>query len=199
MSRQFATTEPPRPQAILFRFGLRSMLLCVGLLSVLFAAMSAVGGMPALALLLVAMVVAAHVLSTFVGTRLRDGATFECPTAAEGVRAGEHASAAADHRSQFVAAERDQSRHLQGRGSLVPRVLWLVAAGSLVGAGGFAALIMEFFWPKIGVAAIVAGVVAAGILGGWIVFLGFSFYVISRRAWREAAQTAPAGRASNRI
>jgi hypothetical protein len=183
------TLPPPRPQVTLLRFSLRKMLLYVSALCVLFAAMSAVGGMVAMAVLLVALVVAAHVLSTFVGTKLRDGSTATSAwEALHGKRTGEsllaveHALPPRSHWRLPTACQ------LQRRGPVVRRMAWLVAAGIVVGAGAGVGLMLQFLWPRIGLAAILAGGTAAAILGGWTAFLGSSFLGITRRAWQEAVE-----------
>jgi hypothetical protein len=191
MYREAATSTPPRPQPTLFRFGLRNMLLVVGALCVLFASMSAVGGMLSLAILLLALVVTAHVLSTFVGTRLRDGSTAASQwEAANGVREQEPYLAVDSLRRVIHPHEAERSQHLQGRGLSVWWIIWVVAVGGVAAAGVCTAVMIELLWPRIGVPAIVAGAVAAGVLAAWTVFLGLSFYLTSRRAWQEALDGA---------
>jgi hypothetical protein len=184
-----AATQPQCRQPALFRFGLRNLLLSMGALSVLFGAMSAVGGMLALALLLLTIVVAAHVLSTFVGTRLRDGSTAASAwEAASGRRPLEPYLAIDSRRPATDAGEKGRVRHLQGHGLFVRWMLIAVAACGLVGAAACAVVMAALLWPKIGVPGIVAGAIAGGILAAWAAFLGLSFYIILRRAWREAVE-----------
>lgn len=192
------SAPPQYRQPTLFRFGLRNMLLSMGGLCVLFAGMSAVGGMLALAILLLALVVAAHVLSTFVGTRLRNDSTAASQWEAEnGIRSVEPYLAVDSRHSAIDPVEKGRARHLQGHGLLVRWVVWTVAVGGVAAAAVCATVMVTLLWPKIGIPAIMAGAIAAGILAAWAVFLGLSFYLITRRAWREAVD-GTAGRPAAR-
>lgn len=180
---------PPRPQVTLLRFSLRRMLFYVGLLCVLFATVAATDGLLLMALLLVVLVGGAHVLSTFVGTRLRDGSTATSGwEAAYGLRPSEPYLAVNQPRTRRGGDRRPTARQLQERGPVVRRLSLLVASGSLIGVGGSVWLMVATFWPRIGTVAILAGGLASAILGGWIAFLGCSFFGITRRAWREAVE-----------
>lgn len=191
LSSDHVAVRPDGRHPALFRFGLRNLLLSMGGLSVLFAAMSAFGGMLALALLLLALVVAAHVLSTFVGTRLRDGSTAASAwEAANGRRSPEPYLAVNTPHLKRGANEQETVRHLHGRGFFVRWVVCAVAMCGLAASAVCAVLLFDFLGPKAGVAAIVAAAVAAGVLAAWAAFLALGFYIILRRAWREAVEAA---------
>lgn len=188
ISRDPQSPPPPGTHPTLFRFSLRKMLTYVGLLCVLFAAMSAAGGMFAIALAIFALVGTAHVLGTFVGTRLRAMATETARREGRDrplppVRMADRPR---PRPGDAGSPKRVAARQLRGRGPVMRRWVWSVAAGSVAAAVGFGGAMWALLWPKVGLAAIFAGAVAAAILGGWLAFLGFSFYSITRRAWREA-------------
>ena len=182
---------PPRPQVTLLRFSLRRLFLYVGILCVLFAVLAATDGLLLVAVLLVLVVVGAHVMSTFVGTRLRDGSTTTTRwEAAYGTRPFEPNLAIDQPGSGSGGARGRMAQQLRGHGPVVRRLWLLVGSGSLAGAGGGLCLMIATLWPQIGLAAILAGALAAAILGGWITFLGCNFFGITRRAWREAVEDA---------
>jgi hypothetical protein len=193
-----ASVVPPRPQVTLLRFSLRRLFVYVGVLCVLFAILAATDGLLLVAVLLVILVVGAHVMSTFVGTRLRDGSTTTTQwEAAYGIRPNEPNLAIDQPRGVRDGLRGRAAQQLQGRGPVVRRLWLFVAAGSLAGAGGGLGLVIATFWPRIGLAAMLAGSLAAAILGGWIAFLGCSFFGITRRAWREALDD-PSHRATSK-
>jgi len=65
-------SNAPEREPILFRFGLRRLFVFLSAATVLSAVLARVGGVWTVFIGLGAALVAAHVLGTFVGTRLRD-------------------------------------------------------------------------------------------------------------------------------
>jgi hypothetical protein len=163
----------------LFRFGLRHLFAFVAALSALLAGMVIANGVTALVLLMAALVISAHVLSTALGSRLRA------------------------HADQQIIARHSQTRpqepipvmlplrplpfwHLHGRQTLGWMPI-LVLAGSLVAAAGGGAFLMLLIGDRASPAAVVVGVVSLAVLGGWFAFLASNFYTIFRRGLREAS------------
>jgi hypothetical protein len=160
----------------LFRFGLKQLLAFVAALSTLLAAIVIVDGISAAVLLLVTLVVAAHVLSTALGSRLRA-----------------HANRS-QHKRVAMVQSRD-ARHLppppywhsHGRPVLRWRSLLMVAGIAIGGLGG-GAFLASAIGNRTSAAGILVGSISLAVIGGWVTFLATSFYAIFRRGWREAVQ-----------
>ena len=171
-----------RPRDLhLFRFGLRQMLACVAFLCVLLAGMVIAKGIGALIVLMVGLIIAAHLLSTALGSRLRESAdrrNNETP-----MTSGEtpHSSFAIRHSSFTL---RRSSWHGRDRAAL-RRLPFLIGAGIVLGGtagGAFFAVIGN----HTSIGGIVVGAFSLAVLGGWCAFLASSFYAIFRDGLREA-------------
>jgi hypothetical protein len=163
----------------LFRFGLRQLFVFVAALSCLLAGMVVAQGVISLVLLLSVLVVAAHVMGTALGSRLR-------------AHADEQISARlADTHSlvparTIVLPRKTHSWHCHGR----PTCGWLptlVLAGSLAAAAGGGTFLMLVIGDRLSPGGVVVGIASLAVLGGWFAFLASSFYTIFRRGVREAA------------
>lgn len=183
------TPPPGAPPAVrephLFRFGLRQMFACFSGATALIAAMAVVGGGWAATLGFSAALVAAHVLATSVGTRLRDssreiqlwnagrlGATPDGPPSAAALAPADAASLPASTLAKFEIAPWR---------SIVAGALGLVVGGAL-GASA-----MPFIaGPQTSLAGLAVGAASCGVIGGWLALLLANFWAIARRAWRDA-------------
>lgn len=193
--------SPPAPrEPQLFRFGLRQFFLFVSCLAVLLGAMAIIRGGRAIALGFVAALVAAHVLATFIGTRLRnssrqsqqwskgryvdDGA--EVPPIRGPLSAAELAALTATPLAKHEQAPR--------------RTLAALIAGLLVG-GSFGAAVMPLIaGPEANGAGIALGAISCAVIGAWLALLAAHFYSVARRAWRDANyEPAPAKPPSKRL
>lgn len=181
---------PSRPTLPVLRFGLKQLLWTVTGLSLLLAAMAtSPHGQAALLLLIAVLVIAAHVSGTAIATRLRRHANETRRWEAEHPAEATSNLEAAEHSCNLDVAPVLPTSPWYRRGSTsmgwLPKV---VIAGAMVGAfGGIVLLTTDSI---IGVHASIAGIVvgafSAAVLGGWIAFIGGSFYAIFRHGLREA-------------
>jgi hypothetical protein len=178
---------PSEEDLSLFRFGLRQLLLFFVLASVVLAAVALSRGPTALMLLLMATIVALHVLATAIGSRLRERAdrrrAVEMP---EDDLLSTIALTA--QRSERLAAVQSAPRspwHLRGT-TVLPWLRRLVAVaivlGGIVGASYLAVTIGHRTSP----AGVVVGGVSVAVLCGWIAFIFGSFFGVFRHGFREA-------------
>lgn len=157
------------------------MLASVAVACVLLVSLVAADGITSLVLLLAMLAVGAHVSSTVLGGRLRDHA--------DRLRAWEamqNPARAAGPLSTLVWAPRPTESPLYGRRSSLRRLPSLVAAGALIGTVAGAVLLSASIGHRTSTAGIAVGATSLGVVGGWIAFLGTSFWTILRQGWREA-------------
>jgi hypothetical protein len=195
-----AAADPPRrlqPEAPrepnLFRFGLRQFFGFVSGLALLLGMMAMIGGGWAVALGFGAAMVAAHVIATTLGTRLRNssreierftiaklGGSPEVPPPRGPLTAAELAALTAT-----PLARREQS----------PLRTWAaLAIGALSGASLGAAIIPLITGPTANAAEIGLGTVSCAVIGAWGALGAAHFYSVARRTWRDA-KGAPLGTA----
>ena len=171
-----AACQPP--ELPLPRFGLRQLLIFVALMCALMAAIFSNSGPVAIVLLLASLVVSLHIASTALGSRLRAHANErQAWEASHGPPIGSGAAASA-----VLPAEAP----LYGRRTSLRWLPLLVAAGALVGFCAGAVLLKVTIGRHTSTAGIALGAISLGVVGGWIAFLGTSFWTIMRRGWREA-------------
>lgn len=189
---QRTSLTPPNlePEPQLFRFGLRQMLLFVAGAASLLGMMVTVGGGWGPAVGFLAALIAAHVLATSVGTRLRDNSQEirRWRSQLPGVEAD-----APPQPGPFTPAELAAlaSRSLAQRQDSTWRT-WLPAAAGAI-SGGFlgAAAIPLIAGSQATTAGLALGSVSCAIICGWLTLLASNFVAIARSAWQEA-RGAPA-------
>jgi uncharacterized membrane protein len=180
---------PPR-EPHLFRFGLRQFFLFVSGIALLLGVMAMLRGGRAVALAFGAAMVAAHVLATFVGTRLRNSsrdvqrwsrARFgadepELPPARAPLTPAELAALTATPLAQHDHA---------------PRRTWLAFGGGLLAGGTLGAAIIPLIAGQHATGAEIGlGTVSCAVMGGWLALLASHFWSVARRAWRDANQAS---------
>lgn len=186
--RQSSKTEGVLPdESSLLRFGLRQLLWFVAVICVLLAGMASGGAKAAVALLIAAMIVVLHVVSTFIGGRLRDQADQQVARET-GLEFSEHV-----HR-HLVSGKELESRvelppsspwHHRGVTPL-PRQRLIIISGVLFGGIGGAVFLALTVGHRTSLGGIVVGAFSLAILGGWFGFLSSSFYGIFCHGVREA-------------
>lgn len=172
----------------LLHFGLRQWFYFISgivILCGLFARLEVAG---AIVLASIVALVAAHVLGTFLGTRLRD-------TSEEVVRwKGRPGSADADNPVALPQPVKLANLRLPAATSLAGRTVssrrnnWALAVGA---AGGFACgawAISELAGPSVTWPGLALGAVSCGVMGAWGVLLIASFWAIARQALRNASR-----------
>ena len=165
----------------LFRFGLRKFFLFVTGVALLLGAMAAIGGGWAVGLAFLASLVVAHVLATFVGTRLRDAS----PTARRW-RAGEAAQwplrGTLSAAQMAAIPETTLAKHEHAPGRSIAASIAGGAMGGALGLWGISAIAGS----EVTVAGVALGVMSCGVVGAWMALLAAHFLSVSRRAWRAA-------------
>jgi hypothetical protein len=169
-----------------FQFCLRSLLVYTTFLCLLLAAMVISKGIGAAAVLLVALVIAAHVLSTALGCRLRDLSTLRSENGGwRGDRAAETVDTPPTCEPDVFAPPRPSSWHGHERiGGRRPPAL--VLAGILFGGVAGGGFLLAVIGDRTSAAGIVVGALSLGVVGGWLAFLATRFYYIFRHGLSEA-------------
>ena len=171
-----------RPQ-----FCLRTLMLMVTLCGVLFALMSALGGLWSLMLILFLSLAAAHVLGNAIGTQLRD-ATGRHPRPAD-------AAEPYDATSPPV----PPAQRLQERTGIHRKMVVVAALGAILGGTSGGLVLLATLGERASLASLGLGIGSSAVLGGFFGFLLSSFCLVFSRALSEAlgdptGQTTPRGR-----
>ena len=193
------------PELPLFRFGLRQLFWFVTAVSVLLAAAVAVSpGVAPVLLWIAALIVAAHVTGTALGSRLRAHA--DQVRHWEGMHPSSRSNApdAAERSCDLAAATLPPPSpwHLH-KSTALGWVPTLVAAGAVVGGCGGAALLALTVGHRTSAAGIAVGALSLAVIGGWLAFVGSSFVAIFRHGVRDAMaeprKTGPTTAANRRL
>ncbi len=178
--------SPPREPQLL-RFGLRQMFFLVTLLSVLCALLVLTEGPWPMVIAGSTLLVGAHVLSTLIGTRLRDTSPdLQRWRAATPGQDDEHpvANLTADATARL---ELPPTTPLADRGFLNRWLVGFVLAGAALGIVVGGTTLGFTIGPRITWPGWAVGTISCGVLGAWSAFLASSFGSIARHAWRHAA------------
>src|SRR5487761_1044477 len=160
-----------------FQFRLRTMLGVVAALSGLLAAMQFVGAVWSAILIWFLLLVIAHIMANFWGTRVAPGAGR--PSVSEQQPGGR---ASCDRPAATASGSVRLSESLRpGWPMLVVTAAGVILGGSL---GGVALFILSL--DRAGYAGVVVGTISAAAVGGFLGFLTSSCAEISLRAWNEA-------------
>jgi hypothetical protein len=182
-----ASRGVPEPEPNLFRFGLRRLFFFLSMAVVLAAIMARMGGAWPIIIGSGVALVAAHVLGTFLGTRLRDTSSAVQRWKA---RPGsvDHDEPVALPQPVCIAELRlpEIDLLLAGHERIGRLRYWPTVTGAVAGAllGGMIigwALVNDVTWPGL-----VLGSVSCSVIGAWAGWLGANFWVISRHALRQA-------------
>jgi hypothetical protein len=181
------------PQMPVLRFGLRQLFWWVTGICVLLAGLVALPwGMGLAAVLLAISVVALHVLSTAIGTRLREHAN-DVRTWEAGQTDGERAElvgvgALSAARRQLEPQERSP---LHGHDQPLRRMRVCLTAGAVLG-GLLGVLVLSLtIGNRTTLAGILVGAASMAVVGGWLAFVGASAWSIFRQGWRDAVKERP--------
>ena len=160
------------------RFSLATLFVVVGVLGVLFAAMSYLSSYATLLLILFILTVAAHVAGNAIGTQLRENGNRRTITNHDTPR---------EKRRPIAATDFAPTSQLHHRSALGKPIVITTAVGSAAGAvlGGYGlTTLMEH--PTL--LAILLGVVASAVLGGIWTFAASGFLQVASSALRQAAR-----------
>jgi hypothetical protein len=175
------TARPPQ-------FGLRTLLLAITALSVVFAVFAAVGPMWSAMLALAFSLIGLHVVGNALGTRLREEAphriNLETPVDAEPLPPLQ------------LAGEIPAARRLQEHASIDFRC-WIAAAfGAVLGASLGGICVAWMVGQRLTLSGLLVGIASSAVLGGLFCFMASSLFLVARTAWREALESlddAPPG------
>ena len=167
---------PPALQPPQFR--LATMLWIVAGLSVLFAAMVAVGPLAAFGLLLLVLSVFAHVIGAALGGRLRSIGNM---TPADGEQAPGRRSPGRVQQHEYAPATALRRRTALSTATIA----FTVSGAALAGVGG-GALLIWITWGSVNLSTAAVAVGSSSVLGGLLGFATGSFTQIAGGAWREA-------------
>lgn len=177
----------------LFRFGLRQLFMLVSGFALLFSAMAGLGLNWGAAVGFIAALVAAHVLATVIGTRLRDSSgeiqrwrAGLAPEATDGPPPSGPLSPA--ELASLTASS------LASRDDAPWRSPMAGVAGLLGGAFLGAAIMPIVAGAQVNAAGLALGAVSVGVICGWLAIMVANFSAIARRSWREARAQSAASR-----
>lgn len=175
------------PQLPVLRFGLRQFFWWITAACVLLAVLAAIPrGMSLLALVLAVSVVSLHVLSTAIGTRLREHAN-QRREWESGQNPG-LPSVDTSHSTAMVEPARRSPLH--GHDQPLRRMRICLTVGAVVGGlVGIAALSL-LLGNRTTIAGIVVGAASTAVVGAWIAFVAASAWSIFRQGWRDAVRDA---------
>ena len=181
-----SSAVPREPQ--LLRFRLRQMFFWVTLASVLCALLVLTEGPLPLVISTGALLVAAHVLGNLIGTRLRDTSHEVRLWRANNPRSTADAPVTCGRSAETAKQHLPLGTPLADHGRVSHWLLWIVAAGTLLGAiVGFTTIALTI-GPQISWQGWAVGTISCAVLGTWGTFLASSFSSIARHAWREAEE-----------
>jgi hypothetical protein len=162
------------------RFGLRQFFWWITAACVLLGVLVAIPwGMSLISLLLAICVVTLHVLSTAIGTRLRDHADER-----RAWESGQIQPAATQASPRVVAPSRRSPLH--GREQPLRRMRICLTTGAITGGTLGMVALSILLGERTTVAGILVGAASTAVLGAWIAFLAASAWTIFRQGWRDA-------------
>jgi MFS family permease len=164
------------------RFSLRTLLLVVTLLSILFAVMSALDQIYSVILVWALLLVAAHVAANAWGTRQRRLDEAAGPADGAAAHLVQRTGAATIH-AALAPATRLGERMRIDRYMIAVTCLGACAGGI---AGGM--ILERQYWQTASLAAIVFGACSSAVLGGFFGFLVSSFLRVALKALHEATR-----------
>lgn len=186
--------EPPTPQPPverepnLLRFGLRQWFYFVSGIIVLCALFASLEGEGAILLASIVALIVAHVLGTFLGTRLRD--TSDDVVRWKSRPGSEDADNPVSLPQPVSLAEvrLPQTTSLAGRSDASHRSRWAFGLGALAGFGVGGWGIHTLAGPQVTWPGLALGAVSCGVMGAWVALLGSNFWAIARQALRQASR-----------
>jgi hypothetical protein len=180
----------------LFRFGLRRFFLFVTGVAVLLGTMALVRGAWSGALAFFAALVAAHVLATLVGTRLRDSSADLQQWA--GRRFGENDPPLKRDRLTPAELAALATTPLAKHENAPLRTVLAAVAGLSVGGFLGAAGVPLIAGAEATAAGIALGAASCAVMGAWLALLSAHFGSVARRTWRDANGVGGASKRSGK-
>jgi hypothetical protein len=176
----------PLPEPHLLKFRLRQMFLVVTLLSLLSASVAMTEGPWPWVIVIIALMVAAHVLGNLIGTRLRDTSEEVVRWRSSDPRQSPDHPLMTPQPYDLASLSLPQETNLANFGRLVRGMKWFLLGGLLVGLILGCCVLALTIGHRIGWAGWVVGTISGAVLGTWLAFLAVSFTTIARDALRQA-------------
>jgi hypothetical protein len=188
-----STTPLPLPAGCarephLFRFGLKQMFYMLSLAGVLCGLLVGTGDSWPLIIGLAVLLVGAHVLGNWLGTRLRDTSAEVLQWRAEQSGLGPDDPVAIGQPVELANLDLPPSTPLGSRQKVARWTVWFVTAGTIGGLIAGGTIIALTIGPRIEWAGWAVGTISCGVLSAWAAFLASTFSSIARHAWRHANQ-----------
>jgi hypothetical protein len=175
--------SPATDRHVSLRFSLRHLFWAVTLVSLLLAAIARFpGGYGSIAIILAIAVVALHLLSTAVGTHLRE----ETDKQTGVFRPPATIAPMSDDTTATNAALSSSNSPFHTRGFAMPWLPLLVAGGAILGGCLGIAVLELTIANRSTSAGVLVGAISTAVLGGWFAFLAGCFTSILRQGWRDA-------------
>jgi hypothetical protein len=162
---------------------------------VLLAAAQYLGPLAATSIAWLALLAAAHVAGTRIGTLLRDRSTDEIARAA---RAQQHTPRGRAHAMGALAEHRKAVTRLASRTPVGRGTIALAVAGLMTGAAVGGAALLAAAAGRISPAGWLLGTLSSGILGGFFAYMSTSLVKMLRQALAEGAVHSRAPRPGER-
>jgi hypothetical protein len=176
--------EPPP----LFRFRLRHLMVFVTAVSLLLAGLVTFQGIPAIAVLLAALVVAFHVFGNALGRKLR----LQADRAAASTHTDQLARSSRNNTSIYTpltpTCQAGPPPWYGRGGDAVPWIPRLVASAVFFGGCLGAVFLTLTVGDRTSAAGLAVGAVSLAAISGWLAFLGGNLYANVRRGLREALE-----------
>jgi hypothetical protein len=182
--RSRPATGPSEPQIL--HFGLRQWFYFISGVAILCALLARLETVGALLVLSIVGLVAAHIVGTFLGTRLRDTSAEVARWKARPGSPDVDTPVAVPQPVSLSELQLPETTTLAGQGRGVWRTRLAAAIGALVGLACGAAAISQFAGPDVTAAGVALGAVSCGVIGAWMALLASNFWAIAREAWRHA-------------
>ena len=183
------TPQPPvEREPNILRFGLRQWFYFVSGIIVLCALFASLEGEGAIMLASVVALIVAHVLGTFLGTRLRDTSDDVVRWKARPGSADADNPISLPQPVSLATVDLPQTTSLAGRSDASKRSRWALGLGALAGFGLGAWGIHEMAGPQVTWPGLALGAVSCGVMGAWVALLGSNFWAIARQALRQASR-----------
>lgn len=189
-----SAVEAPTPQPPLerepniLRFGLRQWFYFVSGIIVLCALFASLEGEGAILLASIVALIVAHVLGTFLGTRLRDTSDDVVRWKARPGSENADNPVSLPQPVSLADVRLPETTSLAGRSDATHRSRWALGIGSLAGLGLGVWGIRTLAGPHVTWPGLALGAVSCGVMGAWGALLGSNFWAIARQALRQASR-----------
>lgn len=182
--RSRPATPPSEPQIL--HFGLRQWFYFISGVVIFCALLARLETVGALVLASVVALIAAHIVGTVLGTKLRDTSGEVSRWKARPGSLDADRPVAVPQPVSLSELRLPETTTLAGQGSGVGRTRLAAAIGAVLGLVGGAAAIARFAGPDVTAAGVALGAVSCGVIGAWLALLTSNFWAIAREAWRHA-------------